>query len=80
MPSNTLALCIGVVWFLTFLVPVPFAPLQANGVPAPWYGRIYVAGMTLAFAAILAAAFRSLGHAETRSYFGLARPGKDAAA
>lgn len=61
----------GVVWFLVFLVFVPFAPLQANGVPAPWYGRIYVAGVTIAFAAILGAGFRSLGQHESRSYFGL---------
>jgi hypothetical protein len=62
---------IGVLWFLGFLVVLPFAPLQADGVPAPWYGRLYMAGVTVAFAAILAVAFRSLGCAESRSYFGL---------
>jgi hypothetical protein len=44
---------LGVVWFLGFLVVVPFVPLQADGVPAPWYGRVYTAGVTITFAAIL---------------------------
>lgn len=65
---------LGVLWFLAFLALVPFVPLQANGVPAPWYERVYAAGVTVAFAAILATAFRSLGHPESRSYLGLARP------
>lgn len=65
---------LGTVWFLGFLVLVPFAPLQADGVPVPWYGRVYVAALTIAFAAIFALAFRSLGHPESRSYFGLIRP------
>jgi hypothetical protein len=69
------AAALGTVWFLAFLVVVPFAPLQANGVPAPWYGRVYAAGVTLAFAAILATAFRSLGRSEARCYFGLVRSG-----
>src|SRR5262249_47104959 len=64
----------GVLWFLGFLAVVPFAPLQSDGVPVPWYGRVYVAGVTLAFAAVLAAAFRALGRPETRTYFGLMRP------
>jgi hypothetical protein len=60
---------LGVLWFLGFLVVVPFAPLQADGVPAPWYGRLYVAGVTLAFAGVFLAAFRALGRCETRNYF-----------
>jgi hypothetical protein len=71
---------LGVVWFLGFLVVVPFAPLQADGVPAPWYGRVYAAGVTVAFAAILAGAFRSLGHPESRSYFSLVPQGEDSTA
>jgi hypothetical protein len=66
---------LGVLWFLGFLVVVPFAPLQANGIPAPWYGRVYVAGVTVGFAAVLASAFRSLGSPEARRYFGVIRPG-----
>jgi peptidoglycan/LPS O-acetylase OafA/YrhL len=71
---------IGVLWFLAFLLVVPFAPLQADGVPAPWYGRVYVAVVTAAFMAILAGAFRALGSPESRSYFGLASSGGRAAA
>lgn len=59
----------GVLWFLGFLVIIPFAPLQADGVPTPWYGRVYMAGVTIALALILAGAFRSLGRPEARSYF-----------
>jgi hypothetical protein len=62
---------LGVVWLLGFLIVVPIAPLQADGIPAPWYGRVYVAAVTLAFAGILATAFRSLGRSESRSYFGM---------
>jgi hypothetical protein len=68
------AAALGVLWFLAFLAMVPFVALQADGVPVPWYGRIYVAGVTLAFAGVLAGAFRALGRPETRNYFGLVRP------
>ena len=63
------ASALGVLWFLAFLAVIPIAPLQSNGVPAPWYGRLYAAGVTLAFAGVFAAAFRALGREETRSYF-----------
>jgi hypothetical protein len=69
------AAALGVLWFLAFLVVIPIAPLQSNGVPAPWYGRLYAAGVTLAFAGVFAAAFRSLGREETRSYFHDVRAG-----
>ena len=68
---------LGVVWFLGFLILVPFVRLEGTGGPAPWYGRVYAAGVTLAFAAILATAFRSLGRPETRSYFGLVRTAEE---
>ena len=68
------AAALGVLWFLGFLAVVPFAPLQSDGVPVPWYGRVYMAGVTLAFAGVLAAAFRALGRPETRRYFGLVGP------
>jgi hypothetical protein len=74
------AATVGVLWFLGFLAVVPFAPLQADGVPAPWYGRVYVAALTLAFAAVFAGAFRALGRPETRRYFGVARTGVSTAA
>ena len=50
---------------------IPFTHLEANGVPTPWQGRLYMAVVTVAFAAILAAAFQALGRPETRHYFGL---------
>lgn len=62
---------LGVLWFAGFAVLVPFARLQSDGVPIPWYGRVYVMAVTLAFVAILTAAFRSLGRPETRIWFGL---------
>lgn len=65
---------LAMLWFAGFIAVVPFAPLQNNGVPAPWYGRIYVAGVSLAFAAIFAVAWRSLAKPETRAYFGINRP------
>ena len=56
-------------WFLGFLVLIPFVPLKADGIPAPWYGRLYMAAVTLAFAGVFFAAFRALGQCETRRYF-----------
>jgi hypothetical protein len=60
---------IGVLWFLGFLVLIPFADLQRDGVTVPWQGRVYVTIVTLCFAGVLAAAFRSLGKSETRTWF-----------
>jgi hypothetical protein len=74
------AAALGVLWFLGFLAVVPFVPLQADGVPAPWYGRVYVAAVTLAFAGVFAGAFRALSRPETRRYFGVVRPGVSTAA
>ncbi len=58
-------------WFAAFLLVIPFAPLRGNSGPPPWWGRIYVASVTLAFASISAYAFRSLGHAQARTYYGM---------
>lgn len=66
---------LGVLWFLGFLAMIPFLGLQSEGVPVPWQGRVYMACVTLAFAGILAGAFRSLGRQETWYYFGLIRTG-----
>jgi hypothetical protein len=65
------AFALGVLWFLGFLVVIPFAPLQGDGGPVPWYGRLYMAGVTLAFASILGGAYWSLGQSATGRYFGL---------
>jgi len=58
-------------WFATFIAVIPFADLRTGGVPVPWYGRLYMAGVTLVFASISAYAFHSLGRHEARRYFGL---------
>jgi hypothetical protein len=67
------AAALGVLWFLGFLVVIPFAHLETEGVPVPWQGRIYMACVTIAFAGILASAFWLLGRTDTRNYFGLIR-------
>lgn len=60
-----------VLWFLGFTVLIPFISLQADGVPVPWYGRVYMAGVSLALAAVFASAYWSLGRTDTRQYFDL---------
>ena len=74
------AAALGVLWFLGFVVVIPFADLKTDGVPVPWYGRIYMACVSLVFAGILAGAFWSLGRPETRNYFGRVRTEGRAAA
>ena len=60
--------------FLVFVAVIPFGDIRgAHGVPAPWYARVYMIGVTLVFAGIAAGAYRSLGGAEARSYFRLVR-------
>jgi hypothetical protein len=60
-------------WFLAFVAVIPFADLHGETGPTPWYGRVYMAAVTLVFAAIMAAAYWSLGRPEARRYFGLVR-------
>jgi len=60
-------------WFVGFIAVIPFADLRSDGAAVPWYGRLYMAGISLAFASISAYAFHSLGRTVSRSYFGLAR-------
>jgi hypothetical protein len=67
------AFALGALWFLLFLAVLPIAPLRGDGGPVPWYGRLYMAGVTLAFANILACAYWWLGQSETRRYFALLR-------
>jgi hypothetical protein len=67
-------------WFLGFVAVIPFADLKAEGGPVPWYGRVYMVCVTLAFAGILAGAYWSVGRPEARSYFGLVRPERIGAA
>lgn len=58
-------------WFVGFLLVIPFAHLHGSGGATPWWGRIYAAIVTLVFASISACAFRSLGRAEARTYYGI---------
>jgi hypothetical protein len=62
---------LGTLWFLGFVAVIPFAHLQADGVPVPWHGRVYMVCVSSVFAGILASAFWSLGRSEARRYFGL---------
>ena len=66
---------ISTLWFVGFLLVIPFAHLRGNGGDAPWWGRIYVASVTLLFASISACAFRSLGRAEARTFYGMPQKG-----
>lgn len=58
-------------WFVAFLLMIPFVQLRGHDGPTPWWGRIYAAAITLAFASVSAYAFRSLGRAESRTYYGM---------
>lgn len=71
--SRALA-AVGGLWFLGFVVVIPFADLRGPGGPVPWYGRVYMAGVSLVFAGIVAATFWSLGRPEARRYFGIGEP------
>ena len=59
-------------WFVAFIAIIPFAHLRGPTGPTPWYGRLYMIGVTLVFASIAAYVFHSLGRSEARRYFGLA--------
>jgi len=63
------AAALAVFWFLGFIAILPLADLRTEGVPVPWYGRIYMAGVSLFFAAVMAAAYRMLGQRDTTDFF-----------
>jgi hypothetical protein len=65
------AAVLAVLWFVAFMVLIPFADLRADGVSVPWWGRLYMAAVTLVFAGISFYAFHSLGHAEAKNYFAI---------
>jgi hypothetical protein len=71
--TSRVAAAVGTLWFLGFMALIPFLDLRGEGGPVPWYGRIYMACVSLVFAGILAGAFWSLGRPETRNYFGRIR-------
>lgn len=60
-------------WFVGFIFILPFANLRGASGPTPWYGRLYMAAVTLVFAGISAYVFHCLGRADARKYFGSAR-------
>jgi hypothetical protein len=62
-----------ITWFVGIMLLIPFAELRGSGgIAVPWYGRVYMAGVSLLFASVSAYAFRSLGHAEAKEFYGVA--------
>lgn len=64
---------ISTLWFVGFIGVLPIADLRGDSGPVPWWGRLYMAGVSLVFASISTYVFHSLGHADARKYFGSAR-------
>lgn len=58
-------------WFVVFLLMIPFVHLRGPDGVIPWWGRIYVAAVTLTFASVSGYAFSSLGCAEARTFYGM---------
>jgi len=48
--------------------------------PVPWYARVFMVSVCVAFACVSTGAFWSLGHRTARSYFGFLPPGEKAVA
>jgi hypothetical protein len=63
------AAALAVLWFVAFMVIIPFADLRADGVSTPLRGRLYMEAVTLVFAGISFYVFRCLGRAEAKNYF-----------
>jgi hypothetical protein len=64
-------IALATLWFLAWVPLIPFGDVRGEGGPVPWYGRVYMACMCLAFAGVSAGAFWSLGRPAARSYFGI---------
>jgi hypothetical protein len=60
-------------WFIAFIPLLPFANLRGPSGPTPWYGRLYMAGVSLVFAGIAIYVYRSLNESTARQYFRLVR-------
>jgi hypothetical protein len=60
-----------VVWFSVFVLLIPFVEMRGSSGPVPWYGRVYMIGVSTIFASIAAYVFHALGRAETKTYFGM---------
>lgn len=63
------AAALAVLWFVAFMVLIPFIDLRADGVSTPLRGRLYMEAVTLVFAGISFYVFRCLGRAEAKNYF-----------
>jgi hypothetical protein len=61
---------VATLWFVAWVPLIPFADVRGEDGPVPWYGRLFMIGMCLAFAGVSAGAFWSLGRPEARTYFG----------
>ncbi len=61
----------GSLWFLGFAVAIPFVELRGPQGPVPWWGRLYMIGVSLTLAGILGSGCWSLGQETARSYFEL---------
>lgn len=64
------ATLLATLWFLACVPLIPFADVRGEDGPAPWYGRLFMIGVSMAFALVSAASFWSLGHSTARTYFG----------
>jgi len=60
---------LAVLWFVAFMVLIPFTDLRADGVSVPLGGRLYMEAVTLVFAGISLYVFHCLGRTEAKSYF-----------
>jgi hypothetical protein len=58
-------------WFVAVAAFIPFADVQTHGVPVPPWGRVWMIGVSLAFAASAGNVFRALGHTDSRARFGV---------
>ncbi len=60
-------------WFVGFIALIPFVEVRGSGGAAvPWWGRVYMAAVTLVFAGVSAYAFHALGRGDARRFFSLA--------
>lgn len=75
-----LATSLAALWFLAWVPLIPFGDVRGQDGPVPWYGRLFMMGVCMAFALVSAAAFWSLGHPTARAYFAFAPRHGNAAA
>lgn len=71
---------VATLWFLAWVLLIPFADVRGEDGPVPWYGRVFMVSVCVAFAGVSTGAFWSLGHPTARSYFGFLLPGEKAVA